>query len=250
MKLFLQRPIGGPEFNVPNIFRGAWAGRKVKDKLHYFMGKPYTIIENGITYHCPADRYWIMQFASYAQEEITKEIQKEDGGLFVDVGAGLGKFSIIASRSGMDVLALEPMKANYEIVIQNFNENKVVGVALHCAAFNKDGYYPFYESPHADQGSLRERDWIGRKAKDSYLVKSVRLDTLLHDRTPRMVKIDVEGSGLEVLEGMTEILHRGTKVIYEANVPPELERQKQFLELHGYRTEQIGERNFMAVPVV
>jgi FkbM family methyltransferase len=250
LKLFLQRPIGGPEFNVPNIFRGAWAGRKVADKLDYFIGKPYIVRENGFTYHCPADRYWIMQFASYAQEEITREIQKEEGGLFVDVGAGLGKFSMIASRQGMDVIALEPMKTNYHAVVQNFNENKTIGVVLDYAAWNRDGYETFYESPHADQGSLGDRDWIGRKPKDSYLVKVVKLDTLLHERKPRIVKIDVEGKGLKVLHGMKDMLKLGTKVIYEANVPVELQLQKDFLEAQGYRTEQIGERNFMAVPVV
>src|SRR5688572_13598445 len=71
------------------------------------------------------------------------------GGVFVDVGANVGAFSLIASeQSAARVVAYEPHPATFELLRQNLQRNERSNVQAICAAAgNSDGEIRISDTP-------------------------------------------------------------------------------------------------------
>lgn len=139
------------------------------------------------------------------------------GDVFYDIGANTGFFSLLAAdRVGADgaVYAFEPVTENAEVVQKNANNNRFPHLQVFRVAVGRNG----------GEAELLLSDWDGGAALASSSVKSpdicgsrkvtvAPLDDLVRKeklRPPTLIKIDVEGVELEVLEGMRETiaLHR------------------------------------------
>jgi FkbM family methyltransferase len=133
------------------------------------------------------------------------------GGVFIDVGANIGYFSLLASTqvgpTGR-VLALEPVPRTRSRLLENVQLNNFKQCQVFdVAASNENGHCDMYVGPltHSGVSSLRRIDDASEKVR----VATSRLDTLLDiDRKVDMVKIDVEGAECHALEGMVGILER------------------------------------------
>lgn len=132
------------------------------------------------------------------------------GDLFVDIGANIGYFSLLAARTVGDsgqVIAFEPVPAVREALLHNLSLNQVGNVIVRAEALGPtEGEVRFYCGPDGDTGlaSLRALDQ-GREI----VVNQVAFDQL--DRPKRrvaFVKIDVEGAELHALSGMQKCLRR------------------------------------------
>jgi FkbM family methyltransferase len=133
------------------------------------------------------------------------------GGVFVDVGANIGYFSLLAATqvgpTGC-IYAFEPVprtraKLLENVQLNNFTQCQVFDVA----ATNENGHCDIHVGPtsHSGVSSLRQID----DASESVRVPTARLDTLIDiDRKVDLVKIDIEGAECHALEGMVEILGR------------------------------------------
>jgi FkbM family methyltransferase len=164
--------------------------------------------------------------------------QLHGGGVFYDVGANVGWYSLLAARavgSGGHVVAFEPSLSNAELVRRNAATNGFANVTVVCAALtDEDGWLTFLDKGNL-QGRLDKDDFDAqarRRAKRDQKVKGqvpvpvAKLDSWLAETgqpAPGVVKIDVEGAELGVLRGMADTLraHSPTLVI----------------ELHGTRDE-------------
>ena len=132
-------------------------------------------------------------------------------GLFVDVGAHYGFFSLLAASSNpaLDVIAVEPTPETFAVLERNIATLTAGKVTLHRTAISDTvgtaslgisrasddcGFYFHPEAP-----PLRSID-----------VTTKTLDALLLDREPcpLVVKIDTNGHELAVLKGMSETLGR------------------------------------------
>jgi len=121
------------------------------------------------------------------------------GQTFIDVGANVGYFSILASQLGAKVIAFEPSKDNRELLEQNIKDNNCE-VEVHSQALsnkNESGF--LYTNKTPGQYSL-----IGSGSGEK--VECVRFDDLGLP-VPDMIKIDVEGAERQVLEGMQSVLN-------------------------------------------
>ncbi|MBI1399408.1 FkbM family methyltransferase [Hyphomonas sp.] len=125
------------------------------------------------------------------------------GDLFVDVGANIGSYTILASAvCGAGSIAIEPdpntMKALKENIAINDLGPKVV--PIEAAMGRKAGHVRFTVG----------RDTVNRVANDSDLnvqvVKVECLDDLLQDRAPAFIKLDVEGFEADVIAGASRTL--------------------------------------------
>lgn len=135
------------------------------------------------------------------------------GDVFVDVGAHIGLHTITGSRaSGPSgrVISLEPHPVTSRWLRENVQLNDLENVTVHAAAAGvANGRAAFSDRPLEDRNAL-EHD-------GSLLVEVVRLDDLLGDvDRVRLLKIDVEGSELDVLAGATAVLQRTDAVLVEA----------------------------------
>jgi FkbM family methyltransferase len=132
---------------------------------------------------------------------LMNNLKKDD--LFVDVGANVGHYSLLAAGiCGAEVMAIEPIPSTFSKLHRNVNLNELsnkiklfnigIGEESSCLNFtiNKDvmnSVAQYYD-------------------KDILRVEVMRLDDLLKDKTPVFLKIDVEGFEYFVLKGATNVL--------------------------------------------
>jgi FkbM family methyltransferase len=122
---------------------------------------------------------------------------------FIDVGANVGYFTILAAELGAKVHAFEPSTKNRELLIKNIEDNKCTNVSImDCALSNFDGLSSLFNGKTAGENSLNKNYHNGEGEEQVIVRKWDSLDIPI----PDMVKIDVEGHEREVLEGMQSIL--------------------------------------------
>jgi FkbM family methyltransferase len=140
--------------------------------------------------------------------------QLASGATFVDVGANVGVFTILAGwLVGPDgrVLALEPSPRVFPYLEHNVRRNGLENVRLRqCAALDHDGTsVSFYEAPaqHFGMGALAPQ-FDGQPTP----VPGRTLDSLLEDEEIERVdllKVDVEGFEADVFRGARRLLTSG-----------------------------------------
>jgi FkbM family methyltransferase len=127
------------------------------------------------------------------------------GDLFVDVGANVGSYTILASATGADVLCFEPVRAAFESLLDNIHLNRLENrvEARYQAVGRATGELEMI----ADQDTTNQ----ALRAGDAYAGKTIRvpvvsLDDALNGKVPKVIKIDVEGYETEVFAGAEETL--------------------------------------------
>jgi FkbM family methyltransferase len=132
------------------------------------------------------------------------------GGVFVDVGANVGYFSIIGANSvgpNGRVYAFEPMQEIYAILCKNLSLNglsNVVAKALACFSSSGEMVMERDEDSGKSHLSPARRD-------SAMLVSLTTLDDFIHNMNLERVdfiKIDAEGSDLEVLKGARRTIEK------------------------------------------
>ena len=141
---------------------------------------------------------WEPNLTAFIQRRLAK------GDIFVDVGANIGYFTVLASTLVGDtggVVALEASPSTYAKLRDNLTRNRATNVRpLHVAVADRHGTAPIFAGPpdnrgltslHADRGGRFEAD----------VPTSPLLDLLTETERSRvrMIKIDVEGAELPIL---------------------------------------------------
>jgi FkbM family methyltransferase len=134
-----------------------------------------------------------------------------NGGWFVDCGANIGYFSVLASKWCKRVDAFEPDPLNRERLKANVRANEAAAVAIHdVGVSDRAGRFTLYHPAGADERA--NHGMAGAFAStlssdaERFDVRCVRLDEHLRDpsgRVPDVVKIDVEGGELAAIRGMS-----------------------------------------------
>jgi FkbM family methyltransferase len=167
--------------------------------------------EHDYKYYCRLE-----DFDPDREEDIVKLFRSKEGDIVVDVGAHIGKYTIIASKmvgSKGKVIAIEPHPVNYDILKQNMELNKLSNViALNYAVHSQETTVKLYESGQEEGFTIyntimTDRTKTSRNQK--YIeVKANTLDSLLFEngiKEVNWIKIDVEGAEYEVVKGATNI---------------------------------------------
>ncbi len=170
--------------------------------------------EDDYEYYCRFE-----DFNPAREEDIVKLFSPKEGDTVVDVGAHIGRYTIIASkRVGPrgKVIAIEAHPANYEILGQNIELNKLNNVtALNYAVHSNRTVVKLYE-PGQEEGftiynTIMTDRTLASKNQNYIEVKADTLDSLLLENGIKKVdwiKIDVEGAELEVLRGASNTLSK------------------------------------------
>lgn len=133
------------------------------------------------------------------------------GDTFIDVGAHIGYFSLLAGHlvgPGGQVIAIEASPTVFRDLERNLALNPRLGVRAHnVAATSAPGTVRLYESPRDNTG---ESSLIGEAVIEGVAVDvtGVRLDEYLGGalRRARLIKIDVEGAEWLVVAGMEKTI--------------------------------------------
>ena len=161
--------------------------------------------------------------------------------VFVDVGAHLGYFSMLAAAKAKQVFAIEALEFLVERIHRNALANHYTNVnTILAAAGEAPGFVPM---PKVGGPS----NAIG-KNPTAGLVPMMRLDDYFTgEHTPTILKIDTEGYEMQVLLGAKEILKKKPYLLIEVHktmtdfdyTPADLHK---FLTSYGYRISQIPHR--------
>lgn len=134
------------------------------------------------------------------------------GGCAADVGANVGMFTIpLADKVGPAgaVFAFEPHPANAERLRQNCENNGASNVVVHeLALAERDGVIVLQLGKDAAYGST-VGVWPGKESGETLSVPCRTLDGIWQEAgRPQIsvVKVDVEGAELSVLDGARELL--------------------------------------------
>ena len=137
------------------------------------------------------------------------------GDAFVDIGANIGYYSLLAAdlvgESGM-VIAFEPEPGVFESLTRSVAANQYSNVRLHNVGLsNREGKLQLYRARDTAH-SLVEATEQDPQFRGAVVVEVAILDryasaTELDERV-RLIKIDVEGEEVRVVEGMLATLTR------------------------------------------
>jgi FkbM family methyltransferase len=176
------------------------------------------------------------------QPEVSAAVVKwlPQGGVMVDVGANVGYMTMLGARRvgpAGRVLAIEPNPYMVEAMRRHLDKNGISNVSIVQAGCSRaKGSFPLYLSPDRNPGmtSLSAKNAHSQR---SIQVDVVPLDELVAEFNPPsldVLKIDVEGAELQVLQGAKETLRRFRPVIL-------MELDPRLLSSFGTKPEQILE---------
>lgn len=170
----------------------------------------------------------------------------------VDVGAYTGVYSLIAAASnpGAKVFAFEPNPYQYEFLEKNIAQNNFMSQiqTFNFALSDSKGHANLYSGSHRSTFGTS----IATLSPQGHLISSTSIakpDDVLSNHSVELMKIDVEGSELDVLKGATQILQlTNPTLLIEALTPGKLLDIIEFLSSFGYGLpRELDSRNFLFI---
>jgi FkbM family methyltransferase len=159
--------------------------------------------------------------------------------LFFDVGANNGTHALLMAAQGLKVVAFEPNSTCIDNGRRLLSANNLQVQWEHVAVGSKNGTVKLNYSPMETYlGSVVDAK-AGENRSDliSEVVKLVPLDDYvpLAEGHRLLIKIDVEGFEIEVLEGAKKLLTQAKPtVIFESNLGSDREFVFNLLKEYGY----------------
>jgi FkbM family methyltransferase len=182
-------------------------------------------------------------------------LQRHSIGTVLDVGANEGQFIKLARVlfPKASILAFEPNPS----LTQSLHDllPPEIGVVCQMACGRETGTMPLHLmkfSPATSllrPTSLRIPDFPAAETQETIEVKVGRLDSVVRGhplaRKPYLLKIDVQGFELEVLQGAVDILPDVSAIVCEVNAVSFYEGQAGFEDIYGF----VRQHNFKLVDI-
>ena len=189
------------------------------------------------TFHC-ASFASLVQFDEMWEREVREAVGDLEGRrLFMDIGANIGFYSVLAAKNRNYVIAVEPDKTAFLALQDNIEVNGLSAriEAHNVAAWSDNAQVLFKPGKHHDTGSV---------SGAGMPVKAMSVDTLLDGRVPSMIKIDAEGAEPAILRGMPDTLDAKPRIVFEALSERKLEECRALLE--GFKIMRLDRANYLA----
>ncbi len=174
--------------------------------------------------------FWML-WKGYEQSifiQLYREIMPGD--TFIDIGANLGRYTILIASRGNIVYAFEPVKSTFDVLLRNISlnhlNNNIKAFNLGLGDRNEFSYILYL--PYKQGEASLALDIVGKKE----LIKLDRLDDLsIIPENNCFLKIDVEGFEFEVLQGAKRFIES-----YRPKIIIEIwsENSEAFLRCLGY----------------
>ena len=186
-------------------------GRFVSCQLRFLCKKSFRFKwDNGITLkvikgqHGTTECYYLGLY-DYPEMNFLKQfLRSEDA--FLDVGANVGTYSLLAASLGTDTHAFEPSVIEYEIAVEmgELNPNLKDRIKYNNVAVgDKNKTVKITTGLGATTNHVAEDDDLGEEYQE---VRQIKLDDYVASKPIRAMKIDVEGYEEFVLGGCSDLL--------------------------------------------
>jgi len=207
------------------------------------LKKPVMIHNEFGDFYFPID-YNVWQSSTRSRLKLFKEFNIKRG-TFIDVGAMIGKYSLMVSRNPkINVIAIEPAKDNFEVLKGNIQLSQRENITpMNIALSDNDEIQTFYiNEKHGSNSLLLKTD---RQTK----IQCLKLDTLkdqINLRNIKLIKIDVEGAEVNVVKGCLEIIKEfSPKFIIEISCQKNLKEITHLLK--GYSVYNVDHDDYCFV---
>jgi FkbM family methyltransferase len=159
-----------------------------------------------------------------------------------DVGAHIGFFSLMLARRARLVVAVEAHPVNAARLRRNVELNDLPVQVVEAAVWSVPGTVSLQVAPMSGMHAV-----VGAHGEGTIDVPAVTLDQLAVDNPPPdLVKIDVEGAEVAVLEGATSALRHTSFVLCETHGREARRGAHARLEQLGFSVAEAGDDYLVA----
>lgn len=173
----------------------------------------------------------------------------EDGGVFLDVGANIGSYALIASEiPAARIVAIEPNPAAFAKLKSNIGLNSRENITLiNAAVSNREGEIRMT----SDGSSPINHVVIEPSTANTITVRCRTLDNLCDELgvTPTVVKMDIEGHEPAALAGFAHHIGTARLILIEDGDRPECRRILKASGFDGPYHVDYAARSLMHKPV-
>ena len=213
-------------FNITNPYALLFIMLKKPSVLHFKNGASFLMTH-------PSD---VLITKETLFDDVYRVHKLKKANTIVDVGGGIGEFSIMCALKfpHASIYAFEPDKKSFDILTKNVEINRCANISAIPKAVGKKKHYTLYISEENDRSSTA----VG-KGERAY-VKGVRIQEITK-KPIDLLKIDVEGAELDVLQSIREDSYRQIACIvleFHNYLLKNVDMQvKKFLEQREYQCE-------------
>ena len=208
--------------------------------------KPFTVeLRSGMRFHArTAMDVWIIKETCLDRDYETASVPLQDGWTILDIGAGLGDFTVYAARRNPRgvVYAFEPFPESFALLEENVRLNGLENVRMfpYAVGAARAGRLALYATGEAVQH--RTAGAASAPAAPAFEVASVSLDQIFEEQNLArcdFLKIDCEGAEYEILlnvgdRTLSRIRHVCLEY-HEGVTPYSREDLARFLRDKGFR---------------
>lgn len=166
----------------------------------------------------------------------------------IDVGVAKGTPALYDGFINSYILLVEPLTEFEEDIKLILNQRR--GSFVNAAAGSFSGMVSFNKHSNHLSGSSLYRETMGVEADGQEItVPLVRLDDIVKEKSlygPYLIKIDVQGAELDVLDGFQESLSETEVVVMEVSMFEFMKGAPQFYDVVCY----MKKRNFVAYDII
>jgi FkbM family methyltransferase len=184
------------------------------------------------------------------EDGIIEHFTPKQGDIVVDIGAHMGRYTIISSKrvgTNGKVVAIEAHPGNFEMLNRNIKLNQLTNVIpLNYAVYSKETKIKLYV-PGEESGYTVYNTIMSNRTgnEDKFVeVNANTLDYLLQlnqirEEEVNWIKIDVEGAEFEVLKGAANVLSKSKDIalLIEVHGPDNYRPVVEFLNLYNFKIE-------------
>ncbi len=157
------------------------------------------------------------QYINYAYEiDIKRFLMREQFDVFLDIGACLGEYSIWLGKNGKKCLAFEPVVESFQMIEHNIQLNNVSNQvqAFNYGLGNQNTIANFKINQTNPGASKRVKD----KDSNTSELQICKLDDVfeqfnIYPDQRIVIKIDVEGMEVEMLEGAKNFIKKYPQIV-------------------------------------
>ncbi|HOT98101.1 MAG TPA: FkbM family methyltransferase [bacterium] len=157
----------------------------------------------------------------YNNMNLVRSVLLERGGVFLDIGANIGSYTLVASEAPQaKVISIEPHPQTFAILKKNILLNKRSNIiALNIALSDYDGSLFMTNEAEAALNRI-----VSNPDDGSFAVPCRSADSLCRELSvkPNIIKIDVEDFELTVLHGLVQNLSMAGIILIENGTKKEI----------------------------
>ncbi len=207
-------------------------------------------------FYCPLNLVDYMSLIS-REETILTRFDPRPGDVVLDIGANLGRYTVIAAKKVLNegkVISIEANPTIFNLLAKNIKLNELTNViSLNYAVFSEKTRIKFFvnaELRNNQYGTINpDIDNFKNKGLEQYVyVDANTVDSILAENNipfheVKWMKVDVEGAEFDVIKGSKDLLSnaKNLQLIVEihnlSNGMTYYDEIKKFLELYDYEME-------------